>query len=122
VKESRKLSFADLCDALNHIFLAIPIFMFKLIAVFDCVKRPICAFGLMCAVAAKLVVNVFAGKGTVGDQPIAKEIAVPQNLPVIGMKKPRITSDVDEHTAVVQAQIEKKIPNGNYSTNKQLRG
>jgi hypothetical protein len=108
-KKSRKLSFAEFCDGLKDIFLAIPIFTFKLVAVaFDCVKRPICAFGLMCAVAVTLVANVFAGRETVEDQPIAKEIALPQNFPAIGMKKSKIISDIDEHMAVARSQVEKK--------------
>jgi hypothetical protein len=96
VKKSRKLSLIEFCDGLKDIFLAIPIFSFKVAAaVFNFAKRPICALGITCAAVLTIVAHAFKGGGEV-PQSVAAEVAV-----AVGQKT-RIISDIDEHIAAHQ--------------------
>ncbi|MDR2720846.1 MAG: hypothetical protein LBB15_00980 [Puniceicoccales bacterium] len=106
-RKSRKLSFVEFCNGLKDIFLAIPIFTFKLISVaFDSVKRPICAFGIMCTAVVTFVVQAFTGEGgaEVGNSSIAESVVAVENFPAIGMKKTRIISDINGHISAAHAR------------------
>jgi hypothetical protein len=116
-KKDHRLSFAEFCSGLKNIFLAIPILGYKFIAaLFDIVKRPICAFGLMCIAASAIIANIFGGKLTVNN-PAAKCATTVQNVPIIGVQKPRIFSDIDEHIPTDSTNQKENPPNAVANTN-----
>jgi hypothetical protein len=103
-KKSRKLSFKEFCDGIKDIFLAIPILLFKLIAmVFNFVKRPICAFAIFCVVILFAIVHVFRGGSSAEKNVVVVRNVSSINAPVV-KSKPRIISDIDEHIAVITGE------------------
>jgi hypothetical protein len=91
-KKSRRLSFVEFCDGMKDIFLAIPILLFKSVAMaFNFVKRPIHAFAIFCTVILLCIINIFWG-GPV----VTKNIVAVQNTSPVTLPKPRIISDLGE--------------------------